>query len=106
LGVIINYLLGQSLENEGIGQKSPTLVADGKHLKLDAISGLILIVAVIFVILTKIYWIDSVASILFAFFMAWNGIKIIRKSIGGLMDETNDEVLEKVVNILKTHQKN
>jgi cation diffusion facilitator family transporter len=106
LGVIINYLLGQSLENEGNIQKSPTLIADGKHLKLDAISGLILVVAVVLVILTNIYWIDGVASILFALFMAWNGVKIIRKSIGGLMDETNDEVLEKVVNILKKNQKN
>ncbi len=106
LGVIINYLLGQSLENEGNTQSSPTLIADGKHLKLDAISGLILVVAVILVILTKIYWIDSLASIIFAMYMAWNGIKIIRKSIGGLMDETNDEVLEKVVNILKNNKKN
>jgi divalent metal cation (Fe/Co/Zn/Cd) transporter len=37
--------------------------------------------------------------------MAWNGVKIIRKSIGGLMDEANEEVLEKVVNILKNNQK-
>jgi cation diffusion facilitator family transporter len=106
LGTIINYFLGLTIENEGIIQNSPTLIADGKHLKLDAISGLILVFSVLIVILTKIYWIDSFASILFALFMGWNGLKIIRKSIGGLMDETNDEVLGKVVNILKNHQRN
>jgi cation diffusion facilitator family transporter len=105
VGVGINYFLGYLLEKEGFVQNSPTLIADGQHLKLDAVSGLVLVVAVILIVLTDFYWIDGVASILFAVFMAWNGIKIIRKSIGGLMDETNEEVLDKVVNILKNHQK-
>jgi cation diffusion facilitator family transporter len=105
LGTIINYGLGYMLEKQGIIKMSPTLIADGQHLKLDAISGLILVSAVVIVYITDIYWIDGFASILFAVFMAWNGVKIIRKSIGGLMDETNEEVLEKVVDILKTNQK-
>jgi cation diffusion facilitator family transporter len=105
IGIIINYGLGYLLEKQGIVNKSPTLIADGQHLKLDAMSGLILVFAVLIVYITNIYWIDGAASILFAVFMAWNGVKIIRKSIGGLMDETNEEVLEKVVNILKYHQK-
>jgi divalent metal cation (Fe/Co/Zn/Cd) transporter len=66
---------------------------------------LILVAAVILIILTNALWIDAAASIIFALFMALSGIKIIRKSIGGLMDETNEEVLNKVVGILKTHQK-
>jgi cation diffusion facilitator family transporter len=105
VGVIINYALGYLLEEQGVRRMSPTLIADGQHLKLDAMSGLILVFAVLIVFVTKIYWIDGYASILFAIFMAWNGVKIIRKSIGGLMDEANEEVLEKVVNILKSHQK-
>ncbi len=105
-GVIINYGLGYFLEEQGVMEMSPTLIADGQHLKLDAISGLILVSAVVVVFITNIYWIDGYASILFAVFMAWNGVKIIRKSIGGLMDEANEEVLEKVINILKYHQKN
>ncbi len=105
LGTFINYCLGYVLEKEGVKDMSPTLTADGQHLKLDAMSGLILVLAVLMVYLTKIYWIDGFASILFAVFMAWNGVKIIRKSIGGLMDETNEEVLEKVVDILKNHKK-
>lgn len=105
LGTIINYGLGYLLEKQGVMDMSPTLIADGQHLKLDAMSGLILVSAVIIVYITDIYWIDGFASILFAVFMAWNGVKIIRKSIGGLMDEANEEVLEKVVDILKTNQK-
>lgn len=105
LGIIINYGLGYLLEKQGGIKSSPTLIADGQHLKLDAMSGLILVFAVLIVYITNIYWVDGAASILFAGFMAWNGFKIIRKSIGGLMDEANVEVLEKVVKILKYHQK-
>jgi cation diffusion facilitator family transporter len=105
IGAIINYGLGYLLEEQGIMKNSPTLIADGQHLKLDATSGLILIFAVLMVYITNIYWIDGAASIIFAIFMAWNGVKIIRKSIGGLMDEANEEVLDKVVHILKYHQK-
>lgn len=105
IGTVINYALGYMLEKQGIVRSSPTLIADGQHLKLDAISGLILVFAVLIVFITNIYWIDSAASIFFALFMAWNGVKIIRKSIGGLMDEANVEILEKVVDILKNHQK-
>lgn len=105
LGTIINYGLGYLLEKQGVMDMSPTLIADGQHLKLDAMSGLILVSSVVIVYITDIYWIDGFASILFAVFMAWNGVKIIRKSIGGLMDEANVEVLEKVVDILKMNQK-
>lgn len=106
IGLIVNYGLGYIIEKQGVIKNSPTLIADGQHLKLDAMSGLILVSAVLIVFITHIYWIDGAASILFAIFMAWNGVKIIRKSIGGLMDETNEEVLEKVVKILKNNQKN
>ena len=105
LGTIINYSLGYVLEKEGVAKSSPTLIADGQHLKLDAMSSFILVFALLMIFITNIYWIDGAASIFFAFFMAWNGVKIIRKSIGGLMDEANEEVLEKVVSILKNHQK-
>ena len=105
IGTIINYTLGYTLEKQGVIKNSPTLIADGQHLKLDALSSFILVFALLMIFITNIYWIDGAASILFAFFMVWSGVKIIRKSIGGLMDEANEEVLEKVVNILKYHQK-
>ena len=53
LGTIINYILGYLLEKQGTIKKSPTLLADGQHLKLDAISGLILVFAVLIVLITK-----------------------------------------------------
>lgn len=105
IGTIINYSLGHVLEKEGIMKSSPTLIADGQHLKLDAMSSFILVFALLLIYITNIYWIDGAASLFFALFMAWNGVKIIRKSIGGLMDEANDEVLGKVIKILKSHKK-
>ncbi len=105
LGAVVNWFLGHYIEKEGVKFQSPTLIADGKHLKLDAQSGIILIIAVAIVVVSKSAWIDGVASVSFAIFMGWSGVKIIRKSIGGLMDETDQETLGKVVEILKNHKK-
>ena len=52
-GVIINWFLGYYVERSGIKNNSPTLIADGQHLKLDAQSGIILILAVGLVVVTK-----------------------------------------------------
>ncbi len=104
-GGIVNFLLGYFVENVGKKENSPTLIADGQHLILDAQSVIILIFAVAVVYFTKIYWIDSIASILFGIYMLTNGIKITRKSVGGLMDETEPLLLNKIVNILKSHRK-
>jgi cation diffusion facilitator family transporter len=104
-GGIVNFLLGYYVESVGKKENSPTLIADGKHLILDSQSVVILIFAVAVVYFSKIYWIDSVASILFGIYMLTNGIKITRKSVGGLMDETEPVVLNKIVNILKSNRK-
>jgi cation diffusion facilitator family transporter len=104
-GGIVNFLLGYFVEKTGKKENSPTLIADGQHLILDSQSVIILIFAVGVVYFTKIYWIDSVASILFGIYMLTNGIKITRKSVGGLMDETEPLLLNKIVNILKNHRK-
>ncbi|MBP6385962.1 MAG: cation transporter [Pseudarcicella sp.] len=106
LGVVVNWFLGYFLLKEGNIQSSPTLIADGIHLKIDAYSGLILIVALLASYWFGWLWADAVASLMFALYMFYQGVKIIRKSIGGLMDETDEEMLKKVVDVLKTHRKN
>lgn len=103
-GVIVNWVLGYFLKREGEKSHSPTLTADGYHLILDAQSGIILIAAVGLVLITHWLWLDGAASIAFSIFMLWNGIKIIRKSIGGLMDEVDNQILENIVSILKANQ--
>ena len=100
-GILTNYFLGSYLLKNGLKNNSPTLKADGKHLKLDAQSGLILMISVGIMTFTHWIWLDAVASIIFSVWMFVAGIKLIRQAVGGLMDEVDANVLEKVVEILK-----
>ena len=65
----INGLMGYFLVKKGRSSHSPALVADGKHLRLDAYNGILVVAALALTYFTHWYWVDSVASFLFAGFM-------------------------------------
>ncbi|QQS27432.1 MAG: cation transporter [Sphingobacteriales bacterium] len=98
----INYMMGWTLELRGVKTGSLTMVADGKHLKSDAYSsaGLVLGIAVIY--FTGLNWLDNIVAMLFGGLIAFTGFKVMRHSIGGIMDEADDELNLKVINVLKT----
>jgi cation diffusion facilitator family transporter len=101
----INGLLGYYLVQKGHSSHSPALIADGKHLRLDAYNGILVVVALAITYLTNWFWVDSVASFLFAAFMCWQGIHLIRESVAALMDETNPALFEKVTNWVVSNKK-
>jgi cation diffusion facilitator family transporter len=100
----INGLLGYILVNSGKKEHSPALIADGKHLKLDAFNGVFVAIALLITLLTGWLWIDSIASLIFAFIMCWQGIHLIRNSVAALMDETNPKLFQKVIECITNHQ--
>jgi len=101
----INGLLGYYLVQKGRSSHSPALIADGKHLRLDAYNGILVVVALAITYFTNWFWVDSVASFLFAAFMCWQGIHMIRESVAALMDETNPALFEKVTNWVVSNKK-
>lgn len=102
---LVNFVLGWVLQKEGNRTNSLTLIADGKHLILDSQSSIVLVIGVGVVYFTKWYWLDSAVSLGFACWILYNGFRLIRESVAGLMDEVDAKTLENVVNILKTSQK-
>jgi cation diffusion facilitator family transporter len=101
----INGLLGYYLVQKGRSSHSPALIADGKHLRLDAYNGILVVVALAITYFTNWFWVDSIASFLFAAFMCWQGIHLIRESVAALMDETNPALFEKVTNWVVSNKK-
>jgi cation diffusion facilitator family transporter len=97
--------MGFYLVRLGKSTHSPTLLADGKHLKLDAYNGILIVMAVGLTLITQWVWVDAVASILFALLMCWQGIRLIRESVAALMDETNPAVFNTVIDLITEHQK-
>jgi cation diffusion facilitator family transporter len=102
---IVNLVLGYYLINSGKNHKSITLEADGKHLLTDAISSAGLVLGVVLIKLTGIFLLDSLISILLGLYIIFNGYQLIRRSVGGLMDESNVGLVKSIINILQINRK-
>ncbi|AEL27130.1 cation diffusion facilitator family transporter [Cyclobacterium marinum] len=104
---VVNGILGYVLQRKGKELNSLTLEADGKHISTDAISSFVLIFGIGIIFFTGWYTLDSIISLLFALYIIYNGYFLVRKSVAGLMDESNPKSINKAVKILNNHrQKN
>ena len=101
---LVNYFVGFYCIKKGKANNSPILVASGSHLKSDTYSTIGLLVGLLFVIITGYKWIDSIAALFFAFIIIFTGYKIIRKSISGIMDEKDAEIIDEIVDVLNKNR--
>ncbi|HTM98091.1 MAG TPA: cation diffusion facilitator family transporter [Pedobacter sp.] len=101
---LINLIVGFYLINTGKKNNSITLEADGKHLLTDSITSGGLVLGIILIQLTQIYWLDGVISIAMGSYIIFNGYKLTRRSVGGLMDESNIELVKDIVEILQENR--
>ncbi|EAT58447.1 cation diffusion facilitator family transporter [Chlorobium ferrooxidans] len=101
---VINYLVGAVAVKKGLKNNSLALVASGKHLQSDTYSTIGIIVGLILLFFTKIAWLDSAVALLFALLIVFTGYKIIRDSLRGIMDEADEALLEKMVQILQINR--
>jgi len=101
---LVNLAVGYYLISVGKKQRSLTLEADGKHLLTDAVTSGGLVVGILLIKVTEIYWLDSVISILLGCYIVYSGYKLTRKSVGGLMDESNVELVKTIVDIMQQNR--
>ena len=102
---IANYILGYISIQKGKAENSIVLVSSGKHLQSDTITTLGVVVSLVLVYFTKIYWIDSVVALLFGIYIIVIGYKIIRRSLSGIMDEADPEMLKRLAKFLNENRK-
>ncbi len=103
---VINMIVGYYLIRTGKNYRSITLEADGKHLLTDAITSAGLVIGIAIIYLSELYWLDSVISILLGMYIIYNGYKLTRKSVGGLMDESNIVLVNDIVKLLQENRRN
>jgi len=101
----INYIMGLALVRRGTKHHSETMTADGKHLKSDAYSTAGLLIGLAAVYFTKLQWLDSAVAIIFGIIITVTGFRVLRKSISGIMDEADFELLKKLITILNASRK-
>ena len=94
---LINSILGKITERYGKKYNSAAMIASGKHLMSDGYTSAGMIAGLGFVKLTGWVWIDSVIALGFGAFIGYIGIKEIRKSVAGIMDEADFDLLKGLV---------
>lgn len=97
---LINYIAGAYCIKLGKKNNSLALIASGKHLHIDTYSTLAIIVGLLLMIFTKLFWLDKVIAFIMGAVIVFNGYKIIRTSLAGIMDEADEELLNKVIVVL------
>ena len=100
-----NLALGLVLRKRGRRAHSLTMEAGGVHLLSDAWSSAALVLGLVVIQLTGLLWLDSLFAIGFAIFIIWQGIRMVRRSVGGIMDETDMAVADELVRIIDTNRR-
>ena len=83
---VINLLWANLLLRRGSTLRSPTLVADGRHLMSDVVTSAGVLAGVGLVLATGLPWLDPLVAVLAAAYVLVSGILVIKGSVGGLMD--------------------
>jgi cation diffusion facilitator family transporter len=87
LATVLNVIWSGVLIRQGRMHRSAALVADGKHLLVDVVTSVGVLVGVVLVVLTGIEVLDAAIAALVALHVLWSGWGVIRESASGLMDE-------------------
>ena len=96
----VNGGYGYFMIRKGKALHSITLEADGKHLLTDMITSGGLVVGLLLIYFTKIDLLDNILSILVGLYIGFEGYKLVRRSVAGLMDEADFNVVTEIVKVL------
>lgn len=102
---IANYLMGYISIQKGKKENSIVLISSGKHLQSDTITTIGVVLSLILVYFTQTFWIDAAVALLFGSYIIFVGYKIVRKSLSGIMDEADPDLLSAVVEVLQRDRK-
>lgn len=83
----VNATWALMLTRRGRALRSPALLADARHLWSDVVTSVGVIVGVGLVATTGILWLDPLMAALTAGNILISGFRLLRESVGGLMDE-------------------
>ncbi len=84
----INYFVARRLLRVALAEDSIALEADGKHLMTDVVTSLGVIGGLVLVMATNWLWLDPVIAIGVAINIIFEGSRIVRRSMDGLIDRS------------------
>jgi cation diffusion facilitator family transporter len=102
---LINYAAGIICVRTGKKNNSLALIASGRHLKTDTYTTAGIVIGLVLLHITRLTWIDSIVAIFFSIVILITGYRIIRSSVAGIMDEVDNELLKKMVEVLNNNRR-
>ena len=102
---LINLILGLVLVRTGKKTHSLALTADGKHVLTDVITSAGVLLGLLLVHLTGLYWLDGAIACMVGFSILYTGIILIKESSAGLMDRAEPALLQEISSLLEKHRK-
>ncbi len=101
LAAVVAMTAGTLLIRAGRKIESPTIEADGVHIRADAMTSFGGMCGVLLVALTGQVWIDALVAILLGVFLLGSGAAVVRSAVGGLMDEANPRLMQEIAGTME-----
>lgn len=101
--LVANGIAGFYLIRHGQRVGSIALEADGRHLYADAVTSAVVLATLVLVKWTGQHWLDPLAAIGVAIYIAFVGLGLVRRSAAGLMDEQDPLDDVKIRALLDAH---
>jgi cation diffusion facilitator family transporter len=100
ISAVINFAVGFVAVKIGKANGSDALQASGHHLKSDTYSTMAIIIGLLLIYFTGVHQMDSIVAIIMSIVIMVIGYRIARKSVAGIMDEADEKILIKVIDLL------
>lgn len=104
LATLINGIWAWLLIRVGKKERSPALLADGRHISTDVITSVGVLIGLGLALLTGWLILDALVAVLVGINVLWEGWKVVSSSVYGLMDTAvDDEEAELIKDTILTH---
>ncbi|MGE4557135.1 MAG: cation diffusion facilitator family transporter [Desulfovibrionaceae bacterium] len=100
----VNLVMGVAIIGVGKKTRSLALTADGKHLLTDVWTSGGVVVGLALTMLTGWTWLDGAVACMVAANILFAGVSVVREAFGGLMNQTDPEVLHAICEALTRHR--
>ncbi|MCC6186373.1 MAG: cation transporter [Chitinophagaceae bacterium] len=97
---VLNFVFGVYALRIAKQNHSITVEAAATHLKSDAYSTFAIVAGLVVLHFTGWQWIDQLIALIFGFVIMITGYRVLRKSLGGIMDEVDEQLLHDVLKVL------
>jgi cation diffusion facilitator family transporter len=103
IALLANAALGLGLWAKGRKNKALTLEAGGIHLIVDALDSVAVLAAIAIVRITGWEWVDTLTALAVAAYIALLGLRLLKRSAAGLMDQQDPAQRKLLQEILDSH---